>query len=425
MIPANADTIAACATTLTPGARAMIRVSGPGVRALSAVRLGLDRFERGCVVTRLTLGMHSLRVTAICYEGPASFTGEDVLEIILPGNPILIERVLGSLEGVRPAGPGEFSARAYLNAKLTLEQAEGVAHSITAESDAELAVASDLLAGRRGGMYRGWTDRLATLLALTEAGIDFTDQEDVVVIRPEALVEGLVAIRGELASELGASVGSAAREALPRVALVGAPSAGKSTLFNALLGERRSVTHASPGTTRDVIAERLVVDRSAVELLDLPGLDADARGLDARSQDAAMKAAHDADLRLYCDPTGRFDRPFPAPTIRVRTKADLGPPENAGFADLSVSAVEGVHLPSLCRAIADHATVQAPGVPPRHAAAFRVAHEHLSTAIARGTPDEVTAGAMRAALDALASLTGDVSPDDVIGRIFASFCVGK
>ncbi|MEO0512225.1 MAG: GTPase [Planctomycetota bacterium] len=433
------DTIAACSTPVANAPVAMIRLSGPAVREIASDRLAIDPFARGCRDTALTLGDRSLAVTAITYATPSSYTGDDVLEILLPGNPTLIARVLDSFEGVRPADPGEFSARAYLSGRLTLEQAEGVAQAITAESDAELAAARDLLTGARGQTYRAWTDRLAHLLALTEAGIDFTDQEDVVAITPDELARGLAELAAELAAALCSAGGSEAPSARPSVALVGPPSAGKSTLFNALLGRDRALTDRAPGTTRDVLREPLDLSGVAahagvVDLLDLPGLDPPrpelvgpgvrpAGDTAAQAQAAAREALRAADLRLYCDPTGRFADRFPPPTLRVRTKADR-PSELAGES-ITVCALDGSGVAPLKRAVADHAVTTAPGLPPRHTAAFARAIEAVDLARGQAGPDELAARAMRDALDALASLTGEVTPDDVIGRVFAAFCVGK
>lgn len=420
------DTIAAVATGLARSPLAIIRVSGPDVPEIARSALGISTFERCVTPARLTIGQLSLEVTGLLSPGPASFTGEDVLEIVLPGNPLLCERVIMAL-GVRPAGPGEFSARAHLNGRLSLLEAEGVASLITAETATDLAHAESLLSGAQGATYRGWTDRLAQLLALVEAGIDFADQEDVVAIETDDLIRGCQSLIADLEADLGARRGTESGSDFPVVAIVGSPSAGKSTLFNALLGMHRSVVHASHHTTRDVIREPLDLSGVApgvgsVELLDLPGLD---DTIDPPEH--VLEQVASADLRVWCDPMGRFRGEFPAPCVRVRTMADKPVAGTSG--DVSVCALDGYRLDSLRRAIADHAfTGAARAVPARHRAAFAGAIPalHRAVELAQLEPEaELIASALREALDALASLTGEVTPDDVIGRVFASFCVGK
>src|SRR5690606_10734140 len=284
----------------------------------------------------------TLPVLLMTFVGPRSYTGEDAAEFLVPGSPVLLERVLARLAsqpGVREAAPGEFSARAYLNEKLTLEQAVGVAALLSAQSEAELAAARGLLEGHAGERYRGWSEELATLLALVEAGIDFTDQEDVVAIAPAELASRLKVLLGQIEGALQAAGGAERPALLPRVVLAGAPNAGKSTLFNALLGRRRAVTSDVAGTTRDVLEETLdlaaeIPGGGQILLVDLAGLDAglttpreDVRSqVEAEAQRQARDAIAAADVIVHCDPAGRFVLDLPhaggaRPTIRVRTKA--------------------------------------------------------------------------------------------------------
>lgn len=425
-------TIAAVATGPAQAPLAIIRVSGPDVPRIASDHLGITRFERACSPATISLAGNVLPVRALLFPAPNSFTGEHVLEIVLPGNPALCERVIDAIGAAR-AGPGEFSARAHLSGRLSLGQAEGVAALIAAETDADLEAARDLLSGARGERYTAWSDRLTNTLALVEAGIDFTDQEDVVAITPDQLRSNLDSLRDEITAELGALAGAESLTHRPRVALVGDPSAGKSTLFNALLARARSVIHDAPGTTRDAIVEPLDLSHVApgagtVDLIDLPGLDpprtpAHADPIGAQAQRLANEIAHNADLRLHCDPTGRFERHWPGPTLRVRTKADLA--ERTGPCDVSVCALDGQHMTALRRAIADHAfSGVTRGSPPRHRAALARTLTALDRA-AEAPTDELIAGDLRAALDAIGELTGEVTPDDVIGRVFAAFCVGK
>jgi tRNA modification GTPase len=381
------------------------------------------------------------------FPAPGSYTGEDSFEVLIPGNPVLAERVVlefTRLPGVRLATPGEFSARAYLHGRLTLGQAEGVAAMIAARSEDELADARRLMEGQTGKMYASWCDELATLLGLVEAGIDFTDQEDVVPIAPAQLSRRIGALVDAIGAHLGSDRGAEAAPVIPTVALAGPPNAGKSTLFNALLGRRRSVVSPVAGTTRDVLSERLELGdqqhAGAVMLQDLAGLDprgSEGGASDREAQEAALAALKDADVLLLCDPAGRFETAVPGdagrPTIRVRTKADMpgGPVSGA----VPVCAIDGYNLGALRRAMWDAACAGRVGraLPPRHRRALeqtlyelRLVRGGVRSAHAGGLGQvELVAEGLRAALDVLGELTGEVTPDDVIGRIFATFCVGK
>ncbi|HRQ72104.1 MAG TPA: 50S ribosome-binding GTPase [Phycisphaerales bacterium] len=439
------DVIVAVASPHGRSARAIVRLSGAGVeRALAVVLADAPPSSAGMhacllrVADRLTIPCLALRFVA-----PASYTGEDSVEVQLPGNPALVERTLAVLlavDGVRLAEPGEFSARAYLNGRLTITQAEGVAATIAARSRDELDAARRLLSGDTGERYGAWADEIATLLALVEAGVDFADQEDVVPIVPGDLRRRLGALVGEIGAELHgefrARLGASDRAT---VALVGPPNAGKSTLFNALLGRRRAVVSDVAGTTRDALREPLDLSQDApgaptVDLLDLPGLDGVAHGpIDAGAQRGARASLGAVDAIIHCDPTGRFasieGAPAAVPILRVRTKADL---PGRGGGGLAVCALDGWNLGPLRRAIADAVGAPAGSMLPRHRRALAFALRGLedagsltaNDAHSLGAP-ELVADALRSALDAIGGLTGRITPDDVIGRVFASFCVGK
>ncbi|MBX3376093.1 MAG: 50S ribosome-binding GTPase [Phycisphaeraceae bacterium] len=432
------DTIVAMASAPGWSARAIVRLSGPAVGTVLAQVCGVEP-SPGLKVARVRLApSQSLPVLAIVYRGPRSYTGEDAAELLLPGNPYLVERVISTmlrLEGVRSATPGEFTARAYLNGKRSLDEAEGVAATIAAVSDEQLRAARDVLSGAAGVRYRAWTEEVATLLALVEAGIDFTDQEDVVAISKEALGARAGKVAAAIEARLGGREGVEAARSLPRVVLAGAPNAGKSTLFNALLGRERAVVSPIAGTTRDAIEEELDLSRDLpgagkVMLVDLAGLDEEAAGgasgvIGAMAQDAAAGAIASADAVLHCDPAGRF--PVLATrgvVIRVRTKADQ-PGEDAIGQAVPVCALDGWNLGVLRRAIAESASAATGSaeVIPRHARALREAALRLREACAAEA--ELAASSLRQALDALGEVTGRISPDDVIGRIFATFCIGK
>jgi tRNA modification GTPase len=466
-------TIVACATGWAYSPRALIRLSGPDthdlcVRLLEQLPPAPGPTPGGTIISTSFMLAPNLRVPcfAMRFDAPRSYTGEDSIELVLPGNPHLLERVIARLTtepGIREAGPGEFSARAFFNGKLTLEQAEGVAATIAATSEDDLAAADDLLEGRTGARYRAWTDDLAALLALVEAGIDFTDQEDVVPIAPAALAHRLDALIGTLRAHVGSRTGAERESTLPVAVLVGEPNAGKSTLFNALLARQRSIISPIAHTTRDAIAEPLnlrsdtgIPDAdSTIMLVDLAGLDDRVNtGTGALAQQVALEAIRRADIIIWCDSTGRFrEGLLPAsarerarPILRIHTKADLAAPGTLTADVLNVCAIDGWNLGPLKRALADAALDRAANVHarstsnaarllPRHRGTLGTALAYLEAARATLgehpaaahalTHPELTAGALRSALDALGELIGDISPDDIIGRIFATFCVGK
>ena len=273
----------------------------------------------------------AMSVLAAVFPGPGSYTGQDVAELQLPGHPALLDRVVRAAlgRGARPAEAGEFTFRAYTAGRMDLTRAEGVAATIHAVSDGQLAAAAHLREGELARFAAERVEALGRLLALVESGIDFVDQEDVVPIAPPDLARQLTDERRLLEDLLSRSRSWGAIEALPRVVLEGPPSAGKSTLFNALLGRPRAVTDAAPGTTRDVLEEpwdlgapRLANQETAgaqgqtpggeeVMLVDLAGLD-DPRDrldrLDREVQARGRRAIERADLVLLTGPAGSVFR---------------------------------------------------------------------------------------------------------------------
>ncbi len=442
------DTIAATATGLSPSGatHALLRLSGPDAfAALSTLLPVPPASTRHSTHVVLTLDGASLPATLpatlMLFPAPQSFTGEASAELIVPANAWLLDRLMHALcaqTNVRHAEPGEFSARAYLAGRLSLSQAEGLAALIAADNQSQLAAAEELAQGRAGEQHQAWAAELAELLALTEAGIDFTDQEDVVAITPADLSQRL----GQLRDAIVAVAPSAVRTGAVRVALIGPPNAGKSTLFNALLGKSRAITSGQAGTTRDAIVERFdlrPICAEAVELVDLPGLDANADGpIAVEAQRSAHKALDRADVLVACAPSHAPDAVSDDPrTIHVRTKADR--PGSTSAAGIAVCALDGFGLSDLRTAIAQRvnslaapAASAALALAPRHASALRETAacivrtlDAIDPRASRLDDSEFVAGDLRAALDAMAPLVGRVEPDEVLGLVFGAFCIGK
>lgn len=401
--------------------------------------------------------MPAIPILALYCRSPRTFTGEDTLEIQLPGNPALLERIVGALldtlrtydDRARLAEPGEFARRAFAAGRIDLTKAEGIAATIGASCDAQLRAAAQLRTGALGRWSVGLVDELAQTLALVEAGIDFVDQDDVVAITPGDLDERLASIEGELSGLLERCRSWSSLESLPWVVLVGPPNAGKSTLFNALLGRPRAVTSDAAGTTRDVISEPLQLPGGGeVMLVDIAGLDDASAALNHSMQRAARDAIARADLVLRLIPppseggvgggcANATNTPVSTPTLEVHTKFDIAPSD----APLSVSAHTGEGLDALLTsmntAMRDRAVSLGSemfALRPRHRSELDAAATTIADARARVAPQreapalaemELIAADLRGALDALGALGGAMSPDDVIGKVFATFCVGK
>lgn len=453
------STILAIATPPGRSLRGVIRLSGEGAFAvLDATLVSPCPRRRGRSFVRLRGASEiagELPATLLAMPGPRSFTGEDVAELALPGNPILLARVEAALlasaacAGIdaRRAAPGEFTARAFLRGRIDLAQAEGIAASIAAASDAELAAAAALREGRASREGREAREAISALLARLEAGIDFADEEDVVSIEANVLAAALAELEARLQGLAGAQRGEESPLDLPRIVLVGPPNAGKSALFNAILGRERVVVSPIAGTTRDAIAEPIRIESSCgafeAMLVDLAGLGDAIDALDASAQEASRREIAEAAVRIRCHPADGGDAPREdADAIVAITKSDLAdaasPALDAGGAILT-SAIDGRGLHALREAIAsrlregpgNRALASAHG---RHRAAVAEAAGRLSEArsllsgaeAGEGPADpELVAACLRGALESLESISGRFEPDEVLGRIFASFCIGK
>ncbi len=456
-------TIAAVSSPPGQSLRGLIRISGPDsfpiLQQLTVAPLSSQSHRVQSVQIALTHPTDIiLPVLISLFQGPNSYTGHDTVELQCPGHPALLEWILQALFklGCRPAEPGEFTFQAYLNGKLDLTQAEGVNATIAAESDAQLNAAEMLRQGRLRTQAGQVTDQLANALALTEAGIDFVDQEDVVAISPADLHARIQNILTTLKALLSRSRSWHELQGLPRVVLVGPPSVGKSTLFNRLLDRERAVTDALPGTTRDTLTEHWLIEtekRNPIEVMlcDLAGLDSikqageSSATIETAMQTAARQAIAQADVivELFLDgPLPISSRPaHRGDWLIVHSQSDRMNHEE-DRQRLSCSAVTGQGISDVIEAIAlaveskatASSAAQTLALQPRHEAALREALDHLMAVDGELQPQlnhsslddmETLAGSMRLALDALASLGGEMTPDDIIGRIFASFCVGK
>jgi tRNA modification GTPase len=432
------DTIVAVSSAVGGAARMIVRVSGASAPEL--VRsLCRSRDVPAAGAGRVRLHFAGLVVPAWLYafRSPRSYTGDDLVEFHLPGNPLLARMLLDHLRsaGARDAEAGEFTPLAFFTRRLDLTEAEGVAATIAAQTEDELAAARQLMAGELARRLRPVTDAVAETLALVEVGIDFSD-EDVTFLSPQQVRSNITDADTALERLLADSARFERLRHEPTAVLVGRPNAGKSTLLNALAGRARAVTSPVAGTTRDVLSAEVALERGMLRLLDVAGLDAgvdDTPGaIERQMRERALRAVEEADMVILVQDV---TDPSPAaalarrPDLVVRTKSDLVPAPAQG--DLSVSAHTGDGLPALRErldrlAFGERSARPSLALNARHVAAVHEAREALARAssAAERSP-EVLALELREALDALGRVVGAVTPDDLLGRIFSTFCIGK
>lgn len=429
-IPA-ADTIFAQATAQGQAGVAILRISGPrawqAVRALTGTlpeprRASLRRLRQGGAVIDQAL--------VLLFEPGASFTGEELAELQVHGSLAVTRRliaVLGGMEGLRLAEPGEFTRRALMNDRMDLAQVEGLSDLIAAETEAQRLQALRLLDGALGEKVAQWRQMLVSANALLAASIDFADEEV-----PEGLEAEIVTLLSDLIADLRtelAGVGAAERiRSGLEVALIGPPNAGKSTLLNALAGREAAITSEIAGTTRDVIEVRMEIAGLAVTLLDTAGLRETSDPVESIGVDRARRRAAAADLRLILGDPGpgvvvmEHD-------IRIAAKADLG----AAGPGLPVSALTGQGVAELLDQIGVRLSARVAGsstvTNARHRAMLVSALSRLEPAVAGlragDALPELVAEDLRSAGLALDRLVGRVGVEDILGEIFTRFCMGK
>lgn len=443
------DTIFAPATAAGRAAVAVVRVSGPDAgRAVEA--LAGDRPQpRRAALRRLRdgQGREIDQALVLWFETPGSYTGEDAAEFHVHGGTAVVDALVEALSalGLRLAEPGEFTRRAFENGKLDLAQAEGVADLIDAETEAQRRQALEQLGGRLSAVQARWTDALTEALAMFEAAVDFPDEEVPadVAARARPVLQQLI---GELEAAIAdAARGERVREGF-RIALVGAPNAGKSTLLNALVEREAAIVTAHPGTTRDVIEVPLVLAGYKALLADTAGLRDTAEEIEAEGVRRARAWAEGADLRLWlvdgsaAELPGLPDEVGPGDLCLI-TKRDLpvGPAgvwaaEVAKRMDIpaaEVTAKGPSDIAWLRQTLAERVVEALGGAEPpaatrlRHRELLGEAAERLRHALAQDEALELAAEDVRLAARALDRITGRIDPEAVLGRIFSTFCIGK
>lgn len=434
---ASKDSIVALSSGRLPAGIAVIRLSGPKTRFVVETIAGpiKDRFTnlrklRGADGSTIDHGL------VLFFPGPGSFTGEDVAEFQVHGSRAVAAKLLETItgfEGIRHAEPGEFTRRAFLNGRLDLVETETLADLVNAETEAQRRFALRNAEGAQSELYSGWRRRLLHARAMIEAEIDFADEEDVPGSVSEAVWSDVTAMIGEIERHIeGFKAAEIIRDGF-EVVILGAPNAGKSSLFNSLAQREAAIVTDEPGTTRDLLEVVMDLNGLKVRLVDTAGLRDAAGKVESIGIERARAKADAADLVLLLEdmanpaPVGGV--PSGAPLLRIGTKSDIAD-VGAGAYDLVISSKDGSGLAQLLVEIGSRAAAaagEAGDVLPsrmRHVELLREAMDFLRAALS-GRNQELRAEELRLAAERLGRIVGAVDVEDLLDVIFSQFCIGK
>jgi len=441
------QTIFALSSGRAPSAIAIVRVSGPQTKAAVDRLCGKVPAPRLAHVTTLRDldGSAIDESVALWFPGPHSATGEDVAEFHVHGGRAVIAAIfnaLGSVDGLRPAEPGEFTRRAFENGKLDLTEAEGLDDLIHADTDRQRRQALRHLKGLLGEKAESWRQQIISASALIEAGIDFSDEGDVSSELIAPALKKISVLKTEIEETLVASAQSERlREGLT-VAIAGPPNAGKSTLLNRLARREAAIVSPHAGTTRDVIEVHLDLDGYPVTLIDTAGVRDTHDPVEQEGVRRARDRARTSDLVLWMVDANDVAAPVldvkddHAPVWIVRNKVDLVATEETGketkTAQFGISASRGDGMPELVAALVSYVRdyfgsgEMALVSRVRHRTLLRETVEALDRAgEAAGQGEELMAEELRIAIHSLGRLTGRVDVEDILDVIFREFCIGK
>lgn len=423
------DTIFALSSGRPPAAVSIIRVSGPLAHDAGKRLAGMLPEARRAAVRTLRDQDGSVLDDALVlrFDGPASSTGENIVEFQCHGGRAVVDallRELGRVEGLRTAQPGEFTRRAFENGRIDLTEAEGLADLIEAETESQRKAALAIAEGGLRAQVEQWQRKVLDLSARAEAAIDYAEDEDVGV--DPALARDC----GDLASELKAWLERPRIEPLKdgvRVVVAGPPNVGKSSLINAIAGQERAIVTDTPGTTRDHIEVPLALDGMPILLTDTAGLRESDEVVERIGIDRARSLVESADVLVW------LGEPDEAPRhprlIRVHARSDLAGRHEAPASSIAVSSVTGEGLNSLLAHVAELTRTLLPAedaiaLNRRQASELAEAHGALDAA-APTTDFVLLAEHLRSARAAFDRLTGQAGVEDVLDALFARFCLGK
>jgi tRNA modification GTPase len=436
-----ASTIYALATPVGKGGVAVLRISGPHAQAaLTFLGVKATPAPRMATLARLHDDGRELdQALILSFVAPHSFSGEDVVELHLHGGVAVVQSVLetlGKCDGLRLAEPGEFTRRAFMNDKMDLAQAEGLADLIDAQTQAQQRQAMRQLGGETSQRVADLRERILTPLALLEAYIDFPDEEipDEVLQETTNRVETLVSEIKELLNDGG--IGQKIREGL-EIVILGPPNAGKSSLLNTLANRDAAIVSPEAGTTRDMVEVHLNIAGYEVTLVDTAGLRETTGAIEAEGIRRARNRADQADFTLVLleaeTARERFSEIAPLLDARsqlVLTKADRGPLPDMPEPYLAISTLTGHGLDALIETIRAQLVARMESVPSplitraRHREALAEAQRALQ-GWTLDLPLELACEHLRLAASALGKITGKIWVDDVLDLVFSRFCIGK
>ncbi|MEA3186919.1 MAG: tRNA modification GTPase [Chthoniobacter sp.] len=445
------DTIAAVSTPFGEGAIAVLRLSGGGAIGI-ADAIFVSRVKASQLASRVQQfgkivdhGEHIDDVMLTVFHAPASYTGENVVEISCHGGILVTRRILNLVldAGARSAEPGEFTQRAFLNGKMDLTQAEAVMDLIRAQTDLALRAATEQLEGRLGVRIREIREELLELLAHIEAYIDFPE-EDIDPVTGETLMDKLEAVRAKISALLQtADQGKILREGV-RTVIYGAPNVGKSSLLNLLLGYERAIVSEIPGTTRDTLEEVINLGGIPIRLIDTAGLRDSADAIEQEGIARTLKNIERADLVLHVADASAprhtvlwsAETGTNRPEVFVLNKTDLGEHQSwQATTAVRMSCKTNDGIEQLAAAITErvmHGGASSAdyriAINARHQACLKKSEKYADAALGAmrgGVLPEFVVMDIRAALDAVGEVVGNVDSEELLGKIFSTFCIGK
>lgn len=422
------DTIFALSSGSPPAAIAVVRISGPSaVSTLEALAGSLPAQRR--VSLRTLSGRDGApldRALVHWSAGPATATGEDIAELHLHGGRAVVTvvlRELGIMSGLRMATPGEFTRRAFLNGRIDLAEAEGLADLLAAETETQRRQALAQAGGAFSRLVEGWRRDLLSLSATLEAHIEYGEEDD---LGPAPLLSAkFVALANAMRAALASPPAERLRDGV-RVVIAGPPNAGKSTLLNALAGRDAAIISELPGTTRDVIEAPVIIDGIPFVLADTAGLRDTCDAIESEGVSRARGLMREADIVLWLGPPG--EAPAHRSAIKIHAKADASAPPS-GAIDLSISAMRGDGMAALRTEVVTLAS----GLIPRESEIAMNARQRQAVAGAAEQVGDaadandviIVAEHIRAALAAIDTATGRATTEDMLDALFGNFCIGK
>ncbi len=444
----STETVYAVATGGLPAAIAIVRLSGPGCRFAIETMIGKMPEPRKAERTRFNDPGDGTAIDegiVLWFPGPKSFTGEDMVEFHLHGGVAVVGRVLavlGHLDGFRMAEPGEFTRRAFEHGKMDLTMVEGVADLIEAETEAQRRQALLELEGETGAVYADWRARIVKLRAALEAAFDFAEEEDGIDVAEQALEGDIRRLLGEIGAELDRGrIGERIRDGF-RIALMGPPNVGKSSLLNRLARSDVAIVTEEAGTTRDVLSVRMNLGGYRVDVMDTAGIRAPENRIEAEGISRALATGAGADLVLWMNGWDMAEEAPPeeaGPNVwTVINKVDLASAKESGRRYSGenlhmISAKTGQGLDRLTENIGRFVgeTMGSDSSPvitrERHRLALENCRDNLKAALGLGRAEgwELKAEELRRASDALGRITGKIDVEDILDEIFREFCIGK